>query len=111
VLNKKHSNRLTRTDGLGDPEALIQLGMGRSGREVEISAAALGLRPTDKAIVFSSVDFPVGPSLCPCRPPPVNGYRQHGRGVWDFLTACKAAAAEGRIMPTLLTSANAVHAA
>jgi hypothetical protein len=29
--------------------------------------------------------------------------RQHGRGVWDFLTACMAAAADGSIIPSLLT--------
>jgi transposase len=37
--------------------------------------------------------------------------RQQGRGVWDFLTACKAAAAERRNMPALLTLASDVHAA
>jgi transposase len=37
--------------------------------------------------------------------------RQHGRGVWDFLTACMAAAEEGRILPSLLTLASEVHAA
>jgi len=37
--------------------------------------------------------------------------RQQGRGVWDFLTACMAAAEEGRIMPSLLTLASEVHAA
>ena len=37
--------------------------------------------------------------------------RQHDRGVWDFLTACMAAAEEGRIMPSLLTLASEVHAA
>ena len=67
MLNKKHSNRLTRTDGLGDPEALIQLGMGRSGREVEISAAALGLRPTDRAICEPTTHR--GPRSV-CLPPP-----------------------------------------
>jgi transposase len=37
--------------------------------------------------------------------------RQQERGVWDFLTVCMAAAAEGRIMPSLLTAPNASHAA
>jgi transposase len=37
--------------------------------------------------------------------------RQHGRGVWDFLTVCMAAAAEGRVMPALLTMPNTAHAA
>jgi anti-sigma-K factor RskA len=37
--------------------------------------------------------------------------RQHGRGVWDFLTACMAAVAEGRIMPSLLTPQRDVHVA
>ncbi|HEY7328290.1 MAG TPA: hypothetical protein VH592_11645 [Gemmataceae bacterium] len=37
--------------------------------------------------------------------------RQQGRGVWDFLTACMAAAAEGRIMPSLLTLPSDAHAA
>jgi transposase len=37
--------------------------------------------------------------------------RQQGRGVWDFLTDCMAAAAEGRIMPSLLTIPSDVHAA
>ena len=37
--------------------------------------------------------------------------RQQGRGVWDFLTACMAAAEEGRIMPSLLTLPSDVHAA
>jgi transposase len=37
--------------------------------------------------------------------------RQHGRGVWDYLTACMAAAADGRIMPSLLTPQSDVHAA
>jgi alcohol dehydrogenase class IV len=37
--------------------------------------------------------------------------RQQGRSVWDFLTVCLAAAAEGRIMPTLLPLPNTAHAA
>src|SRR5215831_9220009 len=37
--------------------------------------------------------------------------RQQGRGVWDFLTACMDAAAEERIMPSLLTLPNNVRAA
>jgi transposase len=37
--------------------------------------------------------------------------RQHGQGVWDFLTACMAAAAEGRVLPSLLTVPSDVHAA
>jgi transposase len=37
--------------------------------------------------------------------------RQHGRGVWDFLAACMAAAAEGRDLPSLLTMSNTAHAA
>jgi transposase len=37
--------------------------------------------------------------------------RQQGRGVWDFLTACMAAAADGSIMPSLLTLTNSAHAA
>ena len=37
--------------------------------------------------------------------------RQQGRGVWDFLTDCMAAAAEGATIPSLLTPRNAAHAA
>jgi transposase len=37
--------------------------------------------------------------------------RQQGRGVWDFLTACMTAAAEGRIVPSLLTLPSNAHAA
>ena len=37
--------------------------------------------------------------------------RQQGRGVWDFLTACMAAAADGRVLPSLLTMSNTAHAA
>ena len=37
--------------------------------------------------------------------------RQQGRGVWDFLTVCMAAAAEGRVLPSLLTVPGDVHAA
>jgi transposase len=37
--------------------------------------------------------------------------RQQGRGVWDFLTACMAAAAEGRVLPSLLTVPSDVQAA
>jgi len=37
--------------------------------------------------------------------------RQQRRGVWDFLTACMAAAADGRILPSLLTLPNTAHAA
>lgn len=37
--------------------------------------------------------------------------RQHGRGVWDYLTACMAAAAEGRVLPSLLTLPSGAHAA
>jgi len=37
--------------------------------------------------------------------------RQHDRGVWDFLTDCMAAAAEGRVLPSLLTVPSDVHAA
>ena len=36
--------------------------------------------------------------------------RQQGRSVWDFLTACMAAAEKG-IMPSLLTLPSNVHAA
>lgn len=37
--------------------------------------------------------------------------RQQDRNVWEFLTACMAAAAEGRIVPSLLTLPNNAHAA
>jgi transposase len=37
--------------------------------------------------------------------------RQRGRGVWDFLTAYMTAAAEGRVLPSLLTVPRDVHAA
>jgi len=37
--------------------------------------------------------------------------RQHDRGVWDFLTDCMAAAAEGRVLPSLLTVPSDVQAA
>jgi transposase len=37
--------------------------------------------------------------------------RQQGRGVWDFLTACMTAAAEGRITPSLVAPPSVVHAA
>ncbi len=37
--------------------------------------------------------------------------RQRGRGVWDYLTACMRAAAEGRALPALLTPALDAHAA
>jgi transposase len=37
--------------------------------------------------------------------------RQKGRSGWDFLTDCMAAAAEGRIVPSLLTLPGNVHAA
>jgi transposase len=37
--------------------------------------------------------------------------RQQGRGVWDFLTASMTAAAEGRVLPSLLTMSNTAHAA
>ena len=37
--------------------------------------------------------------------------RQQGRGVWDFLTACMTAAAQGRVLPSLLTMSNTAHAA
>jgi transposase len=37
--------------------------------------------------------------------------RQQGRGVWDYLTSCVAAAAEGRVLPSLLTLPNTAHAA
>jgi transposase len=37
--------------------------------------------------------------------------RQRGRCVWDYLTACTAAAAEGRVLPSLLTVPSDVHAA
>jgi transposase len=37
--------------------------------------------------------------------------RQQERSVWDFLTVCLAAAAEGRIIPSLLTLPSDVHAA
>jgi transposase len=36
---------------------------------------------------------------------------QQGRGVWDFLTACMASAAEGRGLPSLLTLPSDAHAA
>ncbi len=37
--------------------------------------------------------------------------RQHDRGVWDFLAACMTAAAEGRVLPSLLPLPNTAHAA
>ena len=37
--------------------------------------------------------------------------RQQRRNVWDFLTACMAAAAQGRVLPSLLTLPSDVHAA
>jgi RNA polymerase sigma factor (TIGR02999 family) len=37
--------------------------------------------------------------------------RQQGRGVWDFLMDCMAAAAEGRVRPSLLTVPSDVQAA
>jgi transposase len=37
--------------------------------------------------------------------------RQQGRGVWDFLTGCMAAAAQGCVLPSLLTKPNTAHAA
>jgi transposase len=37
--------------------------------------------------------------------------RQQGRGVWDYLTACMAAAAEECVLPTLLTLPKTTHAA
>jgi transposase len=37
--------------------------------------------------------------------------RQQGWSVWDFLTACMAAAAEGRVLPSFLTVPSDVHAA
>jgi transposase len=37
--------------------------------------------------------------------------RQQGRDVWDYLTACAAAAAEGRVLPSSLTLPNTAHAA
>ena len=37
--------------------------------------------------------------------------RQRGRNVWEFLTACMVAAAQGRIMPSLLTVPSDIHAA
>ena len=37
--------------------------------------------------------------------------RQQGRSVWDFLTDCMAAAAEGQVLPSLLTLPSDVHAA
>src|SRR5262249_36038071 len=36
--------------------------------------------------------------------------RQYDRRVWDFLTRCMAAAAEGRLLPSLLTMPSDVHA-
>src|SRR6516165_1041626 len=37
--------------------------------------------------------------------------RQQRRNVWDLLTACMAAAAQGRVLPSLLTLPSDVHAA
>lgn len=37
--------------------------------------------------------------------------RQQSRGVWDFLTACMAAAAEGRVLPSLLSLPNTAYVA
>jgi hypothetical protein len=36
---------------------------------------------------------------------------QQGRGLWDFLTACMAAAAEGRVLPSLLSLPESAYAA
>jgi transposase len=37
--------------------------------------------------------------------------RQQGRGVWEFLTDCMAAAAEGRVLPSSITVPSEVQAA
>jgi transposase len=37
--------------------------------------------------------------------------RQHDRGVWDFLTDCLAATAEGHVLSSLLTVPSDVQAA
>jgi transposase len=37
--------------------------------------------------------------------------RQRGRNVWEFLTECVAAIAEGCAIPSLLSPANTAHAA
>jgi transposase len=41
----------------------------------------------------------------------VEACRQRGRNVWGYLTECVAAVAEGRAVPSQLTSPNAAHAA
>jgi len=37
--------------------------------------------------------------------------RQQGRDVWNFLTECVSAAAQGRVSPSLLAMSNSAHAA
>ncbi len=37
--------------------------------------------------------------------------RQQGRDVWDYLTACVSASAQGQAVPSLLTTAVNAHAA
>lgn len=53
----------------------------------------------------------VGSDYLACIWSVVETCRQQGRDVWSFLTACLSAAAEGRIVPSLLTSAVDAHAA
>jgi hypothetical protein len=53
----------------------------------------------------------VGSEYLGCIWSAVETCRQQDRGVWDFLTACMAAAADGRVLPSLLTLPNTAHAA
>jgi transposase len=53
----------------------------------------------------------VGSDYLACIWSVVETCRQQGRDVWSFLTACLSAAAEGRLVPSLLTSAVDAHAA
>jgi transposase len=53
----------------------------------------------------------VGSEYLSCIWSVVETCRQQGRCVWDFLKACMAAAAAGRVPPSLLTLPRGVHAA
>lgn len=53
----------------------------------------------------------VGSEYLACIWSVVETCRQQGRDVWSYLTACVTAAAEGRVIPSLLTPAVDAHAA
>jgi hypothetical protein len=104
---KKWFSRKLDTAGELAERAVFVVQMTTETHEKLNSPAVSSLRENHFLMPISSDGFRIPGGIWSV----VETCRQQGRGVWDYLTACVAVAAEGRIMPSLLTLPNNVHAA